>query len=61
MAAGKPDMRTRFEELRGIFCRSDASPPPDATKLRTRWIGELKAVARSRLPRDAGARFNHSG
>ena len=30
IAAGKPDMRTRFEELRGIFCRSNSIVPPDA-------------------------------
>ena len=41
-AAGKPDMRARFEELRGIFCRINSVVPPEATKLRTRWIGELR-------------------
>ncbi len=44
VAAEKRDMRTRFEELRRLFCRSDASPPRDATKLRTRWIGELRRL-----------------
>ncbi len=44
IAAGKPDMRTRFEELRGIFCRNDSKVPRDATKLRTRWIGELRRL-----------------
>ena len=44
IAAGKPDLRTRFEELRGIFCRSNSIVPPDATKLRTRWIGELRRL-----------------
>lgn len=44
IAAGKPDMHTRFEELRSLFCRSDANPPRDATKLRTRWIGELRRL-----------------
>jgi hypothetical protein len=44
-AAGKPDMRTRFDELRSIFCRNDSSKvPPDATKVRTRWIGELRRL-----------------
>jgi hypothetical protein len=40
--AGKPDLQARFEELRGIFCRSDSRVPPDASKLRTRWIGEVR-------------------
>lgn len=44
IAAGKPDMRTRFEELRGIFSRNDSKVPPEATKLRTRWIGELRRL-----------------
>jgi hypothetical protein len=44
VAAGKPDMRTRFEELRGIFCRSDAKTTRDDTRLRTRWIGELRQL-----------------
>jgi len=44
IAAGKPDMRSRFEELRGIFCRSDSKVPRDATRLRTRWIGELRRL-----------------
>lgn len=43
-AAGKPDLRARFEELRGIFSRSDSKVPPDATKRRTRWIGEIRRV-----------------
>jgi hypothetical protein len=43
-AAGNPDMRSRFEELRGIFCRSDARIPHGATKLRTQWIGELRRM-----------------
>ncbi len=37
-------MRTRFDELRGIFCRNDSKVPPDAPKLRTRWIGELRRL-----------------
>src|SRR5690606_31061075 len=41
-AAGKPDLRSRFEELRRIFCRSDAHTTKEQTKLRTRWIGELR-------------------
>ena len=44
IAAGRPDLRTRFDELRNIFCRSDANPPQDATKTRTRWIGELRRL-----------------
>jgi len=44
IAAGKPDMRTRFEELRGIFCRSDAKATRDETRQRTRWIGELRRL-----------------
>jgi hypothetical protein len=44
VAAGKPDMWTRFEELRGIFCRSDAKTTRDDTRLRTRWIGELRQL-----------------
>jgi hypothetical protein len=44
IAAGKPDLRTRFEELRGIFCRINSVVPPDAPKLRTRWIGELRRL-----------------
>ena len=43
-AAGKPDLQSRFEELRGIFCRIDARPQPGATKLRTQWIGELRRL-----------------
>jgi len=41
---GKPDMRTRFEELRGIFHRSDAKTTRDDTRQRTRWIGELRRL-----------------
>ena len=43
-AAGKPDLRSRFEELRKIFCRIDARPPDGATKRRTQWIGELRRL-----------------
>lgn len=43
-ADGRPDLRSRFEELRRIFCRSDAQPEPGATKLRTRWIGDLRRL-----------------
>jgi len=42
--AGKPDLRSRFEELRGIFCRIDARLQAGATKLRTQWIGELRRL-----------------
>src|ERR1017187_10173227 len=44
VAAGKPDLRTRFEELRGLFCRINSVVPPDAPRLRTRWIGELRRL-----------------
>ena len=44
IAAGKVDTRSRFEELRGMFCRNDSKLPQDATKLRTRWIGELRRL-----------------
>lgn len=44
VTAGKPDLRTRFDELRGIFCRSDAKTTRDDTRLRTRWIGELRRL-----------------
>ena len=43
-AAGKPDLRSRFEELRRIFCRIDSRPPEGATKLRAQWIGELRRL-----------------
>jgi hypothetical protein len=46
-AAGKPDMRSRFEELQGIFCRSDSRVPEGATKKRTQWIGELRRLLAS--------------
>jgi hypothetical protein len=44
IAAGKPDLRARFEELRGIFCRNDSEVPSDETRKRTRWIGELRRL-----------------
>lgn len=44
VTAGKPDMRARFEELRGIFSRSDAKATRDETRQRTRWIGELRRL-----------------
>ncbi|HUO14240.1 MAG TPA: helicase-related protein [Verrucomicrobiae bacterium] len=43
-SAGQPDLRTRFEELRGIFGRSDSKGPPGASKLRTGWIGEVRLL-----------------
>lgn len=43
-AAGKPDLRSRLEELRGIFCRIDARLQPGATKRRTEWINELRRL-----------------
>jgi hypothetical protein len=42
--AGKRDMRQRFDDLCGIFCRSDARPEPGAAKRRTQWIGELRRL-----------------
>jgi hypothetical protein len=42
--AGKPDLRSRFEELRKIFSRINSRPPEGATKLRTQWIGELRRL-----------------
>jgi len=45
--AGKPDLHARFDELRSIFCRSDARVPEGATKLRTQWIGELRRLLAS--------------
>ena len=44
IAAGALDLRSRFEELRGIFSRSNAVSPHGATKRRTRWIGELRRL-----------------
>src|ERR1017187_5343497 len=44
IAAGKLDLRAHFEELRGIFSRSNSVPPHGATKRRTRWIGELRRL-----------------
>jgi len=46
-ASGKIDFHTRFEELRSIFCRSDARVPDGATRLRTQWIGELRRLLAS--------------
>jgi Helicase conserved C-terminal domain len=42
--AGKPDLRTRFEELRRIFCRNDSKVSSEETRKRTRWIGELRRL-----------------
>jgi hypothetical protein len=44
ISEGKPDLRSRFEELRGIFCRSDSKVPDGAPRLRTRWIGEVRRL-----------------
>ena len=41
---GTPDLKSQFEELREIFCRSDSRPPEGASKRRTRWIGELRRL-----------------
>lgn len=43
-AAGQPDLRSRFEDLRRVFCRSNARTETDASRLRTRWIGELRRL-----------------
>jgi hypothetical protein len=42
--AGKSDLRSRFEELRRTFCRSNSRLPEGATKRRTQWIGELRRL-----------------
>lgn len=42
--AGQPDLRSRFDELRGLFARSNASTPEGASGRRTRWIGELRRL-----------------
>jgi hypothetical protein len=44
IASGKQSLRERFEGLRGIFCRSNSIATEDDTKLRTRWIGELRRL-----------------
>jgi len=41
------DLRLRFEELRRIFCRSDARVEDDDRKKRTQWIGELRKLLAS--------------
>ncbi len=43
-AAGQPDLRSRFEELRHVFCRSDSQPKQGARSRRTKWIGELRRL-----------------
>ena len=43
-AAGSEDLRSRFEQLRKVFCRSDARTPADASRQRTRWIGEIRRL-----------------
>ncbi len=43
-AAGTKDLRERFEELCRIFSRVDSKPGGDATKVRTRFIGELRRL-----------------
>jgi hypothetical protein len=45
--AGKPDLHSRFADLRKIFCRSDSRLPKGATKLRTQWIGEVRRLLAS--------------
>jgi hypothetical protein len=44
IAAGRPDLRSRFEDLRSIFCRSNSVVPREAPKQRTRWIGDLRRL-----------------
>jgi hypothetical protein len=46
-AAGKPDLRSQFEELRGVFCRVDSRTTVDQQKSRSRWIGELRRLLAS--------------
>ena len=54
-AAGKPDLRSRFEELRGIFCRSDLDRRSGRNQAAHAVDWRVEAVARSGLPRGAGA------
>ncbi|APO52367.1 helicase [Bradyrhizobium diazoefficiens] len=42
--AGKPDLRQRFDDLKRNFSRVDSRPGDEATKRRTRWIGELRRL-----------------
>jgi len=43
-AAGRPDLHSRFDELRGVFCRSDAAVGSEDTQKRTRWLGDLRRL-----------------
>lgn len=43
-SAGIKDLRARFEELCRAFSRVDSKPDGDATKVRTRFIGELRRL-----------------
>lgn len=43
-AAGKADIRSRFDELRKVFSRRDAVPESGAKKLRSQWIGDLRRL-----------------
>lgn len=43
-AEGKADLRTRFEELMGDYCRSDIFPGNDAHNRRARWLGEMRRL-----------------
>ena len=42
--AGKPDLRSQFEELRNVFCRFDSRTTDEQQRSRSRWIGELRLL-----------------
>jgi len=43
-AQGGPCLRARFEDLRGIFHRSDAKVFPSGYRLRSQWLGEMRRL-----------------
>lgn len=43
-AVGKPDLRTQFDDLRGVFSRVDSRVTSDQQRARSRWIGELRRL-----------------
>jgi len=42
--AGKPDLRSRFEELRNLFCRSDSIVNDEGWRKRGSWLGEMRRL-----------------
>jgi hypothetical protein len=38
----QPELRTRFDELRSTFGRSNSNPSAEARRERSRWIGDLR-------------------